>query len=226
MSIISETFGLLGQTGVTPRRVQLVVTDNLAAVITPGYLTTMGVSPYTVYKTDIFDIIYDYNAETAAGTYGEFTCTISQAGVITLVYLGVGRTRNPLLPTIDFGVHGDLSVVYSAQFGYWTQVGDAIIVNCAVSFTPTYTTASGTFIINGLPYPSSGATGNQAFGSALSAAVAFTTDYTALTSNILPGSSAIFIAEYGTGLASLELSVLNFPSGGSYIVSAGITYFL
>ena len=83
MSIVSQTFGLLGQTSIAPRRVQMVVTDSLATITTAGFLNEQGLVPNTVYPTDIFDIIYLYNVATGVGTYGEFLPTISQ-GVITL----------------------------------------------------------------------------------------------------------------------------------------------
>lgn len=85
MSIVSETFGLLGQTGVAPRRVQLIVTDSLSVLTTAGYLTTQALVPNTVYPTDIVDCIYSYDKATDSGTYGEFTVSIAAGGVITLV---------------------------------------------------------------------------------------------------------------------------------------------
>ena len=94
MSIISKTFGLMGQDGVTPRRVQMVVTDNATVVQTRGYLSNEKLNPDVVYPTDIFDIIYSWNSTTHTGTYGEFLPTIT-AGVITLT-LAEG---NVVLPT-------------------------------------------------------------------------------------------------------------------------------
>ena len=84
MAIISATFGLLGQDGVTPRRVQMVVTDSLATVTTPEYLLPEQLLPNVVYPTDIFDIIYATNSVTQAGTYGQFTPVFAN-GQITLL---------------------------------------------------------------------------------------------------------------------------------------------
>lgn len=85
MTIVNQTFGLLGQTGVTPRRVQLVVTDDLTVLTTAGYLTEQGIVPNTVYPTDIVDCIYSYDKATDSGTYSEFTVSVAANGVITLV---------------------------------------------------------------------------------------------------------------------------------------------
>jgi len=83
MGIVNATFGLLGQDGVQPRRVQLVTTDNLATITKAGYLTEQGINPSFIYPTDIFDTIYNYNVNTTVGTYIELLPTIFN-GVITL----------------------------------------------------------------------------------------------------------------------------------------------
>lgn len=54
-------------------------------------------------------------------------------------------------PTFNFATTGDLSVSYSTQYGYYIDFGDVVWVNCLLVATPTYTTASGTFRILGLP---------------------------------------------------------------------------
>ena len=96
MPVISQTFGLLGQVGVTPRRVQMVVTDTLMAVTTPGYLEYAGVNTNNVMKTDIFDMIYLFNVETGAGTYGEFVPVFASNGIITLIELTSGDITLPV----------------------------------------------------------------------------------------------------------------------------------
>lgn len=61
-------------------------------------------------------------------------------------------------PTISFATPGDLSVVYSTQSGRYTKVGRAYLFDATVSTsTFTYTTATGTLRISGLPLaPASG----------------------------------------------------------------------
>ena len=54
-------------------------------------------------------------------------------------------------PTFSFGTPGNLSVAYVTQVGYYTKVGNTCLVNAYVKLTPTYTTASGSGIIGGLP---------------------------------------------------------------------------
>jgi hypothetical protein len=95
MTILQSTFGVMGQDGVTPRRVQFVSTDNLATITSANYLTNQGINPNFIYATDIFDISYNYNANTGVGTYIELTPTIVN-GVITLNAAG----STIVLPTI------------------------------------------------------------------------------------------------------------------------------
>src|ERR1035437_604954 len=83
MTIISKTIGSVGQVGIEPRRIQMVVTDALSVVITPNYLQADHLLPDTIYPTDIVDMMYLWNAATHTGTYGEFLVRIV-AGVITL----------------------------------------------------------------------------------------------------------------------------------------------
>lgn len=95
MGILSSTFGLAGQDGVTPRRVQFQSTDTLAVITGAGYLTQQGINPNFVYATDIFDVTYLYNANTGVGSYIELLPTIVN-GVITLN----AASSTVILPTI------------------------------------------------------------------------------------------------------------------------------
>jgi hypothetical protein len=54
-------------------------------------------------------------------------------------------------PVVTFATPGDLSVAYTDQSGRYTIVGNILKWEMTLSFTPTYTTASGDFIITGLP---------------------------------------------------------------------------
>ena len=88
MTVIQRTFGLMGQNGVTPRRVQMVVTDSLAAVTTTGFLNQEALLPDVLFATDIIDMIYSYSTAAGTGTYGQFQGTVNmQTGQITLTQL-------------------------------------------------------------------------------------------------------------------------------------------
>lgn len=72
-----------GQIDFNPRRVKLIVSDNLATVTTAGYLNVANLEGFAIYPTDIIDLIYSYNTTLRSGTYAVCTVAISN-GVITL----------------------------------------------------------------------------------------------------------------------------------------------
>lgn len=150
MSIVSQTFGVAGQVGVTPRRVQLTVTDNFTAITTPGYLTEKGISPYAVYPTDVFDIQYNYNAATGTGTYGEFTCTVSVPGVITLIPFGSTSANIVFTPLLAFG-GSSTGITYSQNEGVFTTVGNILYFSLFMQLT-SKGSQTGTATVTGLPF--------------------------------------------------------------------------
>lgn len=104
MTIISKTIGSVGQVGVTPRRIQFVVTDSLAVVTTANYLQADHLLPDTIYPTDIIDMIYLWNATTHTGVYVELLVSIV-GGIITL-NAAAGSDTGPTIPG-DFAVFSD-----------------------------------------------------------------------------------------------------------------------
>jgi hypothetical protein len=85
--------------GTLPNLKFMIVGDNLAAVTTAGYLTSQALEGYTLSNNDILMMLYSYNQQTGAGSFGIFTVSIAGAtGVITLT-----SWSNPgevILPTI------------------------------------------------------------------------------------------------------------------------------
>jgi len=103
MAIITFSTDVPGQIGgtiggVSPRRVAITSTDNLAAVTAPGYLNQLTEQSFTIFPTDEIVMQYAYNVQTGIGTYGVFTVSISN-GVLTLVVVG-GDNPAVVLPTI------------------------------------------------------------------------------------------------------------------------------
>lgn len=117
MTIISKTIGSVGQIGVTPRRIQMVVTDALSVVTTANYLQADHLLPDTIYPTDIVDMYYGATNLNAPGTYGEFLVSIT-AGVITLVQ----AEGSVALPTIV----GHIAVYNSVSGGLGEDAATAI----------------------------------------------------------------------------------------------------
>ncbi|WP_261614774.1 DUF2793 domain-containing protein [Microbaculum marinisediminis] len=55
-------------------------------------------------------------------------------------------------PVVTFDTPGDLSVTYHERSGTYVRAGDTVFLTYTLQFTPTYTTASGSFRIDGLPF--------------------------------------------------------------------------
>lgn len=71
-------------------------------------------------------------------------------------------------PTVTFNTPGTLSVTYTTQSGRYTKVGNMVTVTCylqCATFTPG--TASGNFLIQGIPFATVGSSGITAGGSLL-----------------------------------------------------------
>ena len=111
MSIVSYNVLTPGLVGVTPRRVQIVATDNLATVTAAGYLNRQGqvLEGLSLSPTDVIDMIYSYVASTNSGTYEVFLPSIASNGVITLnLWANAGDVLLPVTSG-DFAVFNGTS---------------------------------------------------------------------------------------------------------------------
>lgn len=101
MSILSinvNTTGLVGDT-VNPRRNTMVTTDNLATITAAGYLNGQNASGNPILPTDIFEVLYSFNATTQSGTFGIFTVTyVAATGFQLVIWDNPG---NVLLPVVS-----------------------------------------------------------------------------------------------------------------------------
>lgn len=150
MAIRKSTIGLAGQVDIVPRRLQLEVTDNFAAITTPGYMTQKGISPSSVYPTDVFDVVYNFNEATGTGTYGEFTCTITVPGVITLIPSSSQQLNSLLILSLSFG-GSSTGITTSASGGSYTINGNILSFFSYIALT-SKGSQTGAVAISGLPY--------------------------------------------------------------------------
>lgn len=87
-----------GMVDVLPNQKFAVFGDDLTAVTTAGYLNQAALESNPLSNNDIIQALYSYNQQSKSGTYGIFTVSISNLGVITL-----NAWANPgevVLPTI------------------------------------------------------------------------------------------------------------------------------
>lgn len=106
----------VGQIGFVPRRMKMVTTDNLATILTPGYMHAGNSQGFVVNPTDIFDVVYSYNTKTGLGTIDVFYVSINN-GVITLSpAVFSGNLFSPIVtPDVNVNMITFTSVATAAQ---------------------------------------------------------------------------------------------------------------
>lgn len=124
-------------------------------------------------------------------------------------------------PTISFAVPGDLAVTYSIRVGTWTKVGDTIrAAYTIITSAFTYTTASGNFIISGLPLVSANVTNNFAFSMHHFGGIT-AVGYTQCLSQLPANASQFTLTLDASAAAPIAVTSTQIPTGGA-IVAAGV----
>jgi hypothetical protein len=111
-------------------------------------------------------------------------------------------------PTVAFATPGTSSFSYTTQFGRFICIGDTVSIEFSIVFTPTIGSASGIFMITGLPYLAS----SQAGGGVI----------TALSSSTWTWGSG----SPGLGLASatqIRVTLLSSSAGLSTFTTSNLT---
>lgn len=141
--------------------------------------------------------------------------------------LSTYTARTAWTPAITFVTPGDLSVAYTTQVGFYVRVGDMVSLGFVIVAALTYTTASGSVNITGIPFASNSTANNYAEGSCRLGTVAFPTGTTSASLEIIPNSSVIVINGSGASTAATQFSVTQFVSSASSRTIVGsIVYFV
>ena len=132
-------------------------------------------------------------------------------------------------PAVTFATPGDVSVIYGNPVGYGYQLGNLRFVVIALSFTPTYTTASGEFRITGLPTAAATGTDRNAALTIGNISTNFTwpASSTQLAGQVPSGADYVRLLGLGNGVNATALTTVHVPSGtgkqimlsGCYVVS-------
>ncbi len=125
-----------------------------------------------------------------------------------------------MTPTITFSVPGDLSVSYSVQTGKYAVIGSFCTLVFTLTFTPTYTTASG-FVILGF-----GAAPNFSTNPTGSVVVIGSTWPAGSTCPVilgLSGNTALLKAT-GSTLANTNFTTTNFPTAVAVTIAGSVSY--
>ncbi len=130
-------------------------------------------------------------------------------------------------PTMTFATPGDLTVAYANQLGNYQRIGNIVVLHFVITFTPTYTTASGNMIINGLPFTAAATAGENYFGSAIpSSAITWPVGCTSCISSLTPSTKNINISCSGTATGSTSFSTTQITSTVARTFIGSMTYFV
>lgn len=109
---------LVATTEVSPNFKFMVTTDILDDITAPGYLNQVDLQSNPVSKTDILQVLYNFNDQTQSGSFGTFSVSIAN-GTITLV-----PTVSPgdvILPVVGNNIPlfaGNTGAIYDGGFTY------------------------------------------------------------------------------------------------------------
>jgi len=127
-------------------------------------------------------------------------------------------------PVFTFSTPGDLSVSYSSQLGWYTRTGNVVVAGFQITLTPTYTTASGSILINGLPFSPNASNGNITIGISVYSSNTYPTGVTYPVAFLTPGSSAINVYGGGSAITLTPFSILNAATANPITLVGTITY--
>ncbi|HHF7354143.1 TPA: hypothetical protein ACPSKL_000173 [Legionella anisa] len=131
-----------------------------------------------------------------------------------------------IVPTFSFTTPGDLSVVYTTQNGRYQRLGNIVFWSFDLSFTPTFTTSTGSAFVTITGAPVASASAPQALGSAaFNGGVVFAAN-SYVNSSLTPTTNQVaFLRTTASGSFS-NLNQLAFPSGSPYRIIASGYYFI
>lgn len=119
-------------------------------------------------------------------------------------------------PTVTFETAGDLSVSYATQFGRMVKIGDLYFVVIALVFTPTFTTAAGSLVINGIP----SAVTSPSVLTTIPVASTGGIDLANFSTHLRFSSGVVAIRESRSGTTGISKGVDDFTSGSAATINA------
>ena len=127
-------------------------------------------------------------------------------------------------PVLTFATPGDLSVVYSAQYGAYVKIGKLVTVFFnIVTSTFTHTTASGNCTITGLPFTMENSDDLDSEGALIFQGITKAT-YTQFTCRPQPNSTNMLIGAAGSGQGRTNVTATDMPSAGTVNLKGTVAY--
>jgi hypothetical protein len=130
-------------------------------------------------------------------------------------------TAGPWTPSLTFATPGDAAFSIQAVQARAVRSGKHMLLEFALTFTPTWTTATGNFIIGGLPPAAltlgSGTLFNHNFRFTYTPGYSWLTPYLASTNTMQ-------LAQLGSGVSRAIIGAANMSSGNAHILAGTISY--
>jgi hypothetical protein len=127
-------------------------------------------------------------------------------------------------PVATFATPGDLAITYSQRQADWSRNGRLITVNFTVKSSAfTFTTASGTLRITGLPFTASSDTDYFSAGSVIWGGIT-KAGYTQVNPFVLAGESVIRFAAGASASAASDVLAADTPTAGTLLLRGSVTY--
>jgi hypothetical protein len=198
-------------------------TTKVATVIANWVTVPDATSTYAVYSGGV-------NAETGASTNsadnGMYNYHTSDGASRPIIGSQVRFTYSvagdavfgwtPFVPTLTFATVGDLTVSYSKQAGRYWRTGTTIKFVIQLTCTPTYTTASSTLRIGGLPYPCKAGVGFSFYPVSVHSSDTtwtFGDSKTQVAGRVIPGAAYVQLQGLASGVNNINLGTTEVPSG-------------
>ena len=127
-------------------------------------------------------------------------------------------------PVVTFVTPGDLSVAYTTQLGTYTKIGNMVYLDFTIlTSTFTFTTASGSLKVTGVPYQSVNNAGYIACG-ALTWQGITKAGFTNVVSVISSNTNFITLTACGSAQAAATIVATDTPTGGTIAIQGSIAY--
>lgn len=166
------------------------------------------------------------NITTAANDTAEFV-SLGSGNWVCLWYkpqVAPVYSEGTWTPALTFATPGDLAVGYTTQVGTYVRVGNLVTANVTLVLSSfTFTTASGSLRINGLPLTPKNVSGQQWHGTAHFEGVT-KVGYTNFTTKLDANSTILGVRASGSGVGASSVAAADMPTGGNVRLFGTITY--
>lgn len=158
---------------------------------------------------------------------GDATFADIIADAITVDGVALVPEEGTWVPTMTFATPGNLSVVYTTQEGTYLKIGRLVFVRVRLVCTPTHTTASGNWTLEGLPVA---ATNTPVFAAGsgipnnIGAGFTWPAGVSMVAVNVVPNTTTAVLSGSGSGIAQANFTHANVTSGAALTLVASVVY--